>query len=119
MARIIRLKYNKMKNIRHGDVDIFTITADEVTGTILTHKGSFTLAEGETTGHNHVISVPNIDDMEVRKTEDGGYILTLKTEGTLVHPEHKELVVPKGNYYVGKEREVDHFAGSVERKVID
>lgn len=108
-----------MKNIRHGDVDIFKITTKEVKGKVLKHKGSFTLAEGETTGHNHVITVPNMEDMEVRKTEDGGYILTLKTEGSLVHPEHKELIVPKGNYYVGKERELDHFAGSVERKVLD
>jgi len=104
-----------MKNIRHGDVDIFQITKEEVKGEILKHKGSFILAEGETTGHHHVITA---DKMEIRKTEHG-YILTLKSDGTLTHPEHKTLVIPKGDYYVDKEREVDHFGSGVERKIVD
>lgn len=106
-----------MNTYRHGDVDISPI--EKVEGEKLKHKGSFILAEGETTGHNHVITVLNVEDMDVYKTSDGGYILTLRAEGTLTHPEHKPLSIPKGNHYIGKEREVDHFAGSVTRKVID
>lgn len=105
------------KLFRHGDIPVYEVS--EVTGEKVKHEGSFILAEGETTGHNHVISVPSVDDMEIFSTPEGGYYMRLKTEASLVHPEHKELIIPAGTYYVGKEREVDHFAGSVTRKVID
>src|SRR4051812_26848599 len=106
-----------MKTIRNGDV-VFHKT-EKIEGEIIKHNGSFVLAEGETTGHKHVITVPSLDDMEVRKTADGGYILTLRTEAKVSHEEHKELTIAPGTYYVGKEREVDHFAGSITRQVID
>lgn len=106
-----------MKIFRHGDIPLYE--TKEEGEELIKHNGKFVLAEGETTGHKHVISVSNIEDMEVRKTADGGYILTLKSVGTLTHEEHKTLEIPIGKYYVGKEREVDHFQQSLVRRVID
>lgn len=90
----------------------------EVKGEKVKHNGSLTLAFGEATGHHHTITVPKIDDMEAVRLPDGGWLLTLKAEGTLVHQEHNPIVLPIGKYRIGHEREFDWFQ-KVARKVID
>ena|SRR3990167_9404949 len=106
-----------MNYFRHGDISLHQ--ADEIEkGEIIKHDGSFVLAEGETTGHKHVISVPNLEDMQVIKTAEGGIILRLLAEGTLVHEEHKTLTIPVGDYFVKQEREYDWFSLNT-RRVID
>lgn len=106
-----------MKNIyRHGDISLHP--EEKIEGEIVKHNGSFTLAFGEHTGHKHVISVPSIDDMEVRKLADGGYILTLKSEGTVTHEEHRKIKIAPGTYRMKNEREFDYALGEV-RKVLD
>lgn len=103
---------------RHqGDVPIYPYSG-EVTGEQVKHNGSLTLAWGEATGHHHTITVPKIEDMDAVKLPDGGWLLTLRSEGTLVHQEHKPIIVPAGTYRIGHEREKDWFALSV-RKVVD
>lgn len=104
------------KLYRHGDLSFHP--TEEKGLEEIKHKGSFILAEGETTGHKHVIVVPNIDDMVVEKTKDGGYILTLKTDAKISHEEHNTIVLPKGNYKMIHEREKDWFSLAV-RQVVD
>ena len=108
----------KQKFVFQGDVPFAPFTG-KITGEIIKHSGSVVLALGEQTGHKHVITVPKIDDMEARRLPDGGWILTLKSEGTVTHEEHGQIIVAPGVYRVGKERELDHFANSVIRKVVD
>ena len=105
-----------MKHFRHGDISLQP--CEKVEGELLKHNGSFVLAEGETTGHKHVLTVPNLDDMEIYKLPDGGMIFRLKAESTLTHPEHKTLTIPIGDYKMSNEREKDWFSLSV-RKVVD
>lgn len=105
-----------MNNIwRHGDVVLHPIKSAE--GNIIKHSGSFVLALGEATGHHHTITVADPVDMEIRETP-AGFILVLKTEGTLTHQEHGPLTIAPGIYKVGAEREMDWFALKVTR-VID
>ncbi len=106
----------KTKNIRHGDINLRL--ADEIKGEIVKHNGSFMIAEGETTGHKHVITVQNPKDMEIRKMENGLYAFVLKSEGTITHEEHKTIVIPAGTYKEVREREHDWFSNST-RRVID
>lgn len=105
-----------MKNYRHGDI-ILQKSKNEP-GEKIKHQGSFVLAEGETTGHKHVISVPKLEDMIVTRLSDGSVLLTLKTDGTLTHEEHKTLPIKKGTYKVVREREYDYFSLQT-RRVID
>lgn len=109
-----------MKNIqkvyRHGDISLHP--SSEVLGEKVKHNGSFVLAEGETTGHKHVISVPSVDDMEIFRTPEGGYFMRLKTEGTITHEEHRKVKVAPGVYKMVNEREFDWFSKAT-RKVID
>lgn len=105
------------KQFKHqGDIPLYPFTG-KVSGKKLTHDGSFILAYGEATGHNHTISVARPEDLEIVQT-DGGYILTLKSEGVIRHQEHLPIVLPPGKYRSGHEREKDWFSLST-RKVID
>lgn len=103
-----------MKNIiRHGDIGLHT--CESQTGETIKHNGSFVLAEGETTGHKHVISTPKIEDMVITRLIDGSILLTLKADGVISHEEHKTLPVKKGTYKIVREREYNYFALSVNR----
>lgn len=105
----------KTKNFyRHGDIPLYPV--QEMKGEIINHNGSFVLALGEATGHHHKIVVDRPDQLVIMKDEKG-YYLRLLSDGKLTHEEHKTLVIPKGDYRVGKEREYDHFAHAIKRVV--
>lgn len=78
-----------------------------------TEKG-FVLAEGEVTGHAHVI----IDDIELRELEDEKKQIVAKKEYTIQHEEHKPITRKGGEYEVTKVVEYDHFKEEAKR-VID
>lgn len=105
-------------NYKHqGDI-VFSPFKGEIKGDTEKHNGSYIVGYGEATGHHHMVSVVNPDDMEIVKVE-GGYILTLKSEGIVRHQEHKEIKLAPGTYKVGHEREVDYFAEAIVRNVVD
>lgn len=105
-----------MKIIRHGDVNLHPVT--KVKGEEIKHNGKFVLAEGEATGSKHVLTC---EDLKVyREKDSGNTYVQLGSAGTLTHThDHETLEVPVGTYVQVPEREIDHFADSVERKVID
>lgn len=107
-----------MTTFKHqGDIP-FAPYAGEITGTKFKHNGSIVLALGEKTGHKHVISVLDHNDMQAWKQLEGGWIITLKTEGQVVHNQHGPITIAPGTYRIGQEREMDWFS-MVTRKVID
>ena len=101
---------------RHGDIPFHPFEG-KAEGKVVKHDGSFTVALGEATGHHHLLTVENPDDLTIMATPMG-YILTLKSEGTLTHQEHGTLTIAPGIYRTGREREYDWFAKST-RRVID
>ena len=105
-----------MNHMRHGDVPLHK--TDKVEGTKKKHNGSVILAWGETTGHNHQLTVERPQDMQVYQINENEWTIILSSEGTLTHPEHKTLKIAPGTWRVGREREVDHFSQTT-RKVID
>lgn len=107
-----------MTTFKHqGDIPLYPFNG-EITGTKVKHTGSVVLALGEKTGHKHTISTINPDDLQAWKQLEGGWIITLKTEGTLTHNQHGTLTIAPGTYRVGQEREHDYFS-EVTRRVID
>ena len=62
------------------------------------------LAEGEMTGHAHVL-----DNSEVYELDNGLRTFTGDKNNTLTHQEHKSITIPKGRYVSGKVLEYDHF----------
>lgn len=95
-------------------------------GEQIKHEASFIFGVGEASNHNHVITVPHVDDMEIIKDKNGNYYFNLKSDGTLTHvlgdsnktADHKAIPIKKGKYVQVQEREVDIFS-QVTRKVID
>lgn len=69
-------------------------------------KGRHILAEGEATGHAHVIVD---EELEMFEEYDVLY-MNVPKEATVTHEEHKPIAVPPGQYRVRKVREYDHFA---------
>jgi len=108
---------NKKINVRHGDINFNPV--EKIEGDIIKHDGSFIVGLGETTGHRHVLTVTKPEDLVITKDKLGNYYFELKSNGRLTHEEHKTIEIPAGIYKKFQEEEVDHFANSVTRKVID
>lgn len=87
---------------QQGDVLIKAVK--EVKGKKLDH---LILAQGEATGHCHEIKKGNAE-----LYEEGGvlYLKVMDDEVKIQHQEHKEISIPKGDYFVRRVREYDHFA---------
>lgn len=103
--------------IRHGDICFHPV--DKVEGKEIKHEGKFIVGYGETTGHCHVLTLEKSKDLVIRKDSKGNFYFELLSEGTLSHEDHKSIKLPPGLYKKFQEEEVDHFAQSVTRKVID
>jgi hypothetical protein len=64
---------------------------------------AITLAEGEATGHAHVLTASEPGTILAR-TEGGRTLLRVLTEARLTHQEHADLQVPPGWYEVIRQR---------------
>ena len=101
---------------QQGDVIIESVTEIPVDAKKVAAKPrGFVLAEGEATGHAHVID--KVADLEF--VELGG-LFYLKNEKpvTVRHEEHKPVTIPAGTWRIRGVREYDHFAEEA-RRVID
>jgi hypothetical protein len=104
--------------IQQGDVCAFggeQIPADAKPMKI--QNGGYVLANGETTGHQHVVTA---DPAKVEGFEKDGviYLAVKAAKVTVKHQEHKPITLKKGNYKVGIVQTVDPLSGEV-RKVQD
>ena len=69
------------------------------------------LAEGESTGHAHRLSVPNGVVAELFEEEKGDlYLRVVGGNVELVHEEHKPITIEPGDYVVGRVLEYDYDA---------
>lgn len=103
---------------RHGDL---VLTREDIDVSALKHVGdnTYILAEGETTGHKHVMTKVKESTVDVYLDEKTNE-LVIKIDGkaSLVHEEHKELIFETGTYRMKHQREYDYF-GLNSRQVID
>lgn len=72
----------------------------------------YVLAEGEVTGHAHVID--KVADLEFVE-KDGMFYIKNKTPVTVKHEEHKPVTIPAGTWQIRGVREYDHFAEEARR----
>ena len=71
-------------------------------------KKGYVLAEGEATGHTHLIPRKYATVTKMYEHDKKVYLAILGV-AEIVHPEHKTLVLPVGNYEIGQVREYDPF----------
>lgn len=75
----------------------------------------YVLAEGEVTGHAHVIDkVADIEFVE----KDGMFYIKNKKPCVVRHEEHKPITIPAGLWRVRGVKEYDHFENEA-RRVLD
>lgn len=102
---------------RQGDVLLVAIeAAPQNAETVKRTKRGLVLAEGEATGHAHVIT----DEAAELVTADEAAELYLLVHGTeaveLTHDEHATVLVPPGTYEVRRQRE---YQPDAIRQVVD
>jgi len=98
-----------MKNVRQGDI-LFSKTEKTAEGK---PQERITIAEGEVTGHHHVL----VADVGSKIIGDKTHF-TIKGTAKLVHPEHDTIPMQSGSYVVSLEREYDYAEESM-RQVVD
>ena len=103
----------KMKKqfYRHGDVVFHEV--ESIEGEEVKHNGKYAVALGEATGHSHTLLC---ETMEIRKNKGRNMVILQEVE--IVHQQHKKLKM-SGKFAQVQEREADHFADGVIRKVVD
>ena len=103
-----------MKAYRQGDVSIMAI--DGVPKQARKVAGELVLARGEVTGHAHRIIEGRA--FLYRLATGMLYLRVLSEFAKLYHEEHQDIVLPKGEYEIRRQREFDWFAEGV-RNVAD
>ena len=96
-----------MKQYRHGDLLIVQV-ADIPTDAV-PHQGRV-LAEGEATGHAHVL------DRDGLLFERNGELFFRGPNVSITHEEHKRIDLPTGTYQVIRQRE---YSPEEVRYVVD
>ena len=80
---------------------------------ILAHK-RIVLAEGEHTGHAHVIKDDEAELIQIGER----ILLKLTKDSTVLHEEHKPITLSPGIWEIGCVQEYDYFS-KMKRAVID
>lgn len=107
------------KNIfRHGDLLFYPV--DKFPQGKSQKVKSYVVAEGETTGHKHVLASDQDIKVLVKDISDNlaETYLEVKAPAKLTHEEHKTLTLDPGKYKVVREREHDYLQKE-ERQVVD
>jgi len=93
--------------IQQGDVLLRAVKSMPKGKKVERKARGYVLAEGEVTGHAHVIE----DDIDLILDEASGKMfMTNAEEVTIKHEEHHHVNVPAGTWEIGIVKEYDHFA---------
>lgn len=101
-----------MKLYRQGDILLVADTIPEQAR--LRRSRRVRVAEGEVTGHAHVLEASRGATIEV--DVDAEFLRIMGANGLLVHEEHARIELPPGDYRVVRQRE---YAPEEIRQVAD
>jgi hypothetical protein len=90
--------------LAQGDILLVAVTD---TSADLKAKPSITVAEGEVTGHHHVLEATS-DETELLSDVDAEFVRIMGANALLTHPEHDDITVPPGTYKVVRQFEYHH-----------
>ena len=96
-----------MEAYRQGDVSIMAV--NRIPKQARKVKGDLVLARGEVTGHAHKI----VEGQAFLYRVATGllYLRVLSEVAKLYHEEHEDIILPKGDYEIRRQREFDPLAG--------
>ena len=110
-----------MKAYRQGEVlfvPVEIINKEELVKVLENGKKTTVIAEGEAAGHKHEIADPKtatVIEVDRRTFIDGEWpiekdfekVLHTDMGTTIKHPDHADLDLPEGTYYIRRQREYD------------
>ena len=112
-------------DIRHGDVDIKSIDTTNLKTIPKEAKDTGKMVMHGESGHRHMLKSGQVLMLEspiTVETSAGNKqvekFLHIPETTQITHEEHLTRTIPKGDYIVLQEREMDHMA-EVERSVLD
>lgn len=94
-----------MMLFRHGDVVLEKIEPPPRGKKVARHARGVVLAEGEATGHAHVIQSRDVQLYESPENDNGVRLLRVKRPAVLRHEEHGPITLPEGWYRVRIKRQ--------------
>lgn len=104
-----------MRQLQHGDVLLQGVKKlPKGLSRVDRKNGQLVVAEGEATGHSHVISAEPAVLWELK----GDLYLEVSEPVTITHEEHQPMDIPTGIYQIGRVKEYDYFE-EMERRVVD
>ena len=95
----------------HGDVILVSGTIPQGVKPVKRKSRGFVLAEGEVTGHAHVVE----QEIALFEDENGTLWIDAKEPFEITHEEHNKVEIPSGTYEVRIAKEYDHFAEEARR----
>ena len=100
---------------RQGDVLIFKVDKIALS---LKEKNNIVIAEGEVTGHRHIL-VADKPETKIRIANDGRgfYLEILNDTATIKHEQHSPITLKPGKFFIKIQREYDPIV--YQRKVKD
>lgn len=102
-----------MNNIyRQGDLIIKPINKLPENLKIVNKENRFVLAEGEQTGHKHLLVA---ERMEILQDTNGKFYFNFGNSVELTHQEHKTITILPGIYEVGNEQEYDYMLNEIKK----
>lgn len=106
----------KHKQLQQGDVLLTRVQAlpAGIANKIQRGKRGLVIAEGEVTGHMHLVEGKDAELVEI----GGRMLLKLERAAVIVHEEHKPIRIPPGIWEVGRVQEYDYLA-QMARPVAD
>jgi len=107
----------KIKLYQQGDVLIYKVDEEKENkgkNLKITPRG-YVLAEGEHTGHAHVIDLPQIDKVLAFMDNEMEIFLKVQEDVIVRHEEHNSVSLPPGNYIIDYVNEVDPFTEEVNK----
>jgi hypothetical protein len=119
------------QQFRQGDVLIELVTVTQIPAEAKKQESSrqVTLANGEMTGHKHVLETQDPADWWSREGEANGSLtsgqgasdifVSIPSGGTVNHPEHNPISLPPGVYRVTHQREYSPATPTTFRRVAD
>lgn len=103
-----------MKRVMFRQGDVLLVATEIPDGVELKPLPRVRVAEGEVTGHAHVVEKP--DAGEVLTDVDAEFVRIMGANGLLTHQEHSTIELPPGDYQVVRQRE---YAPDETRTVAD
>lgn len=106
----MKTKNAVLARAQQGDV-VMVKVSKMPSGAKVTARGRCVLAEGEHTGHAHIVE----DDEAELIMAGERMLLRLGKEATVTHQEHNPITLSPGIWDIGRVREYDYFSKMVRR----